>query len=158
MEQTGYPREIVELDADLESDLGIDSIKKAQLFGELGEYFDVQPSTELTLDAFSTLRTVRDYLLANAAGQGATGAGPTTSVSGADDVESYVIQFVMDQTGYPRQVIDLDGDLEIDLGIDASRQSELLRRLGDFYRSPGLRHQRARRRWGVLATSWPPCR
>ena len=35
VEQTGYPPEIVELDADLEADLGIDSIKKAQLFGEL---------------------------------------------------------------------------------------------------------------------------
>ena len=42
VEQTGYPTEMVELDADLEADLGIDSIKKAQLFGELGEYFDVQ--------------------------------------------------------------------------------------------------------------------
>ncbi len=35
IEQTGYPPEIVRLDADLEADLGIDSIKKAQLFGEL---------------------------------------------------------------------------------------------------------------------------
>ena len=42
VEQTGYPPEVVELDADLEADLGIDSIKKAQLFGELAEYFDVQ--------------------------------------------------------------------------------------------------------------------
>ena len=41
VEQTGYPPEVVELDADLEADLGIDSIKKAQLFGELHEYFDV---------------------------------------------------------------------------------------------------------------------
>ena len=38
VEQTGYPPEVVELDADLEADLGIDSIKKAQLFGELREY------------------------------------------------------------------------------------------------------------------------
>ena len=44
VEQTGYPPEVVELDADLEADLGIDSIKKAQLFGELPEYFDVQPT------------------------------------------------------------------------------------------------------------------
>ncbi len=43
VEQTGYPPEVVELDADLEADLGIDSIKKAQMFGELREYFDVTP-------------------------------------------------------------------------------------------------------------------
>ena len=65
VEQTGYPPEIVELDADLEADLGIDSIKKAQLFGELGEYFDVQPSEDLTLDDFPTLRHVLDYLTDN---------------------------------------------------------------------------------------------
>ncbi len=41
VEQTGYPAEVVDLDADLEADLGIDSIKKAQLFGELQEYFDI---------------------------------------------------------------------------------------------------------------------
>ena len=54
VEQTGYPPEVVELDADLEADLGIDSIKKAQLFGELREYFDVTPSADLTLDDFPT--------------------------------------------------------------------------------------------------------
>ncbi len=63
VEHTGYPAEIVELDADLEADLGIDSIKKAQLFGELGEYFDVQPSEDLSLDDFPTLRHVLDYLV-----------------------------------------------------------------------------------------------
>jgi acyl carrier protein len=63
VEQTGYPAEIVELDADLEADLGIDSIKKAQLFGELREYFDVTPSDDLRLDDFPTLRHIRDFLL-----------------------------------------------------------------------------------------------
>ncbi len=62
IDQTGYPPEIVRLDADLEADLGIDSIKKAQLFGELGEYFDVTPTDDLRLDQFPTLRHVLDFL------------------------------------------------------------------------------------------------
>src|SRR5205814_1522601 len=62
VEQTGYPPEVVELDADLEADLGIDSIKKAQLFGELAEYFDVQTSEGMTLDEFPTLRHVLKFL------------------------------------------------------------------------------------------------
>ena len=62
VEQTGYPTEVVELDADLEADLGIDSIKKAQLFGELREYFDVMPSEDLSLDDFPTLRHVLKFL------------------------------------------------------------------------------------------------
>ena len=67
VEQTGYPPDLVELDADLEADLGIDSIKKAQLFGELQEYFDVTPSENLTLDDFPTLRHVVSYLTENLA-------------------------------------------------------------------------------------------
>ncbi len=64
VEQTGYPPEVVELDADLEADLGIDSIKKAQMFGELREYFDVTPTDNLTLDDFPTLRHIVNFLAA----------------------------------------------------------------------------------------------
>ena len=66
VEQTGYPAEIVELDVDLEADLGIDSIKKAQMFGELREHFefDVQSSGELSLDDFPTLRHIMAFLQA----------------------------------------------------------------------------------------------
>ncbi|MBQ9875109.1 MAG: hypothetical protein IJM30_11680, partial [Thermoguttaceae bacterium] len=71
VEQTGYPREVVDLDANLEADLGIDSIKKGQLFGELGEYFDVQPDGTKTLDDFQTLRSVLDFLLDNLGGSSA---------------------------------------------------------------------------------------
>ncbi len=63
VEQTGYPPEIVELDADLEADLGIDSIKKAQLFGEIGEYFAIPPRADLALDDFPTLRHVLSFLV-----------------------------------------------------------------------------------------------
>src|SRR4051812_34801462 len=45
--QTGYPREIVDLDADLEADLGIDSIKKGQLVGGVGEDFDFTAAADL---------------------------------------------------------------------------------------------------------------
>ncbi|MFZ4765069.1 MAG: C45 family autoproteolytic acyltransferase/hydrolase, partial [Roseimicrobium sp.] len=61
-EQTGYPPEVVDLDADMEADLGIDSIKKAQLFGELREHFDVQITGTVTLASFPTLRHVADFL------------------------------------------------------------------------------------------------
>ncbi|PAY17920.1 hypothetical protein CKO51_18050 [Rhodopirellula sp. SM50] len=62
VEQTGYPPEFIEMDADLEADLGIDSIKKAQMFGELGEHFSITPDESLTLDDFPTLQHIFDYL------------------------------------------------------------------------------------------------
>ncbi len=65
VEQTGYPPESVDIDADLEADLGIDSIKKAQMFGELGERFQIAPpSGNITLDDFQTLRHVLEFLSA----------------------------------------------------------------------------------------------
>ena len=64
VEQTGYPAEMVELDADLEADLGIDSIKKAQMLGELAEQLDVKIniSEDMSLDDFPTLRHITEFL------------------------------------------------------------------------------------------------
>ncbi len=62
VEQTGYPAEIIELDWDIEADLGIDSIKKAQLFGELREFFELEVHQGLSLDRFITLRDIVDLL------------------------------------------------------------------------------------------------
>jgi malonyl CoA-acyl carrier protein transacylase/NAD(P)-dependent dehydrogenase (short-subunit alcohol dehydrogenase family)/predicted choloylglycine hydrolase len=62
-EQTGYPPELVTMDADLEADLGIDSIKKAQLLGELREQFVFQQAPgNLSLSDFPTLRHIYDFL------------------------------------------------------------------------------------------------
>ena len=63
-EQTGYPEELVELDADLEADLGIDSIKKAQLLGEMRERygFAVAGVKQLSLADFPTLRSIREFI------------------------------------------------------------------------------------------------
>ncbi|HEY4359801.1 MAG TPA: beta-ketoacyl synthase N-terminal-like domain-containing protein [Bryobacteraceae bacterium] len=59
-EQTGYSRDIVDLDADLEKDLGIDSIRKARLLGELRDRKRISFSAmqNLTLEDFPTLRSI----------------------------------------------------------------------------------------------------
>ena len=59
---------MVDMDADLEGDLGIDSIKKAQLMGELNEkyhFVDVNSpaDSDMSLDDFPSLGSIRDYLL-----------------------------------------------------------------------------------------------
>ena len=68
VEQTGYPREIVELDADLEADLGIDSIRKAQLFGEIGQKHGLSADASVSLDDFRTLRHLLEYMLPRVGG------------------------------------------------------------------------------------------
>jgi acyl transferase domain-containing protein len=71
VEQTGYPREIVELDADLEADLGIDSIRKAQLFGEIGQKYGLTADDSVSLDEFPTLRHLLGYMLPRVGGKSA---------------------------------------------------------------------------------------
>jgi acyl transferase domain-containing protein len=155
VEQTGYPPEVVELDADLEADLGIDSIKKAQLFGELQEYFDVVPTEELTLDQFPTLRHVLEFLRTVpmkgagleevAAAAPARPAAPTPApvtnpapaaaqaAPGVDELERFLINFVVEQTGYPPEVVELDADLEADLGIDSIKKAQLFGELQEYF-------------------------
>jgi acyl transferase domain-containing protein/NAD(P)-dependent dehydrogenase (short-subunit alcohol dehydrogenase family) len=214
VEQTGYPSEVVELDADLEADLGIDSIKKAQLFGELQEYFDVTPTEDLTLDDFPTLRHVVAFLrgepiqgekaapkaeepstpstpaspLAQGNDQDKGGfqpaaprpssqfpsspvsspssesissfpspqpspgspggrgseASPAISASVAarapvsskinpEELESFLVNFVVEQTGYPPEVVELDADLEADLGIDSIKKAQLFGELQEYF-------------------------
>jgi acyl carrier protein len=172
VEQTGYPEEMVELDADLEADLGIDSIKKAQLFGELAERFhvNVQGTDELSLDDFATLRHVKSFLESAgsntaaetppapettpvaatpspvAAAPAQTAAAPAaiepvsdevtstaTSVPQGAELERFLIGFVVEQTGYPEEMVELDADLEADLGIDSIKKAQLFGELAEQF-------------------------
>lgn len=85
-EQTGYPPEVVGLDQDLEADLGIDSIKRAQMLGELKDQFrlklPVSGSGGLSLAKLVTLRDV-SRLLKEYAPDGAAAPKPTTANAAA---------------------------------------------------------------------------
>ncbi|MDR2170925.1 MAG: phosphopantetheine-binding protein, partial [Planctomycetaceae bacterium] len=168
IEQTGYPPEVVDLDVDLESDLGIDSIKKAQLFGEIGQYFDIKPNENLSLDQFPTLRTVKDFLTEDSTPtinvteikpevkpevklevkpeikpevkseikpveQPAANVAVASKKISPDEIESFLINFVIEQTGYPPEVVDLDVDLESDLGIDSIKKAQLFGEIGQYF-------------------------
>lgn len=63
VDQTGYPTDMVELDADLEADLGIDSITLAQLLGEIRDRYGVTPGGDLSLDDFVTLNQIAAIFL-----------------------------------------------------------------------------------------------
>ncbi len=63
--RTGYPPEMLDLDQNLEADLGIDSIKRAEVFGGLLEKLGFTRSDQEREDYFlaiSKLRTLREVL------------------------------------------------------------------------------------------------
>lgn len=61
-EQTGYPAEIIDLDADMEADLGIDTVKQAQVMGKVRDRYRLSADPSLTLADVPTLRKVAEYV------------------------------------------------------------------------------------------------
>ena len=47
-----------------------------------------------------------------------------------DEVRERVLSVVAEKTGYPQDMLDLELDMEADLGIDTVKQAELLRPCG----------------------------
>ena len=57
-EMTGYPAELLDLDLDLEADLGVDTVKQAEVFAAVREQFGVERDENLQLRDFPTLTHV----------------------------------------------------------------------------------------------------
>ncbi|MCW5879496.1 MAG: hypothetical protein KIS91_00915 [Anaerolineae bacterium] len=143
-EKTGYPQEMLDLDLDLEADLGIDTVKQAETFAAIREAFDIPRRDDVRLRDYPTLGSVvrfvyesrPDLAQPTAAVQPPTTAAapqapasvadrPSAVVSeAADPVAAKVLEVIAEKTGYPPEMLDLDSDLEADLGIDTVKQAE----------------------------------
>ena len=60
-------------------------------------------------------------------------AAPVEAAPGVDDVEARVLSIVAEQTGYPSDLLDMDLDLEADLGIDTVKQAEVFATIREAY-------------------------
>ncbi|MCG6989234.1 MAG: acyltransferase domain-containing protein, partial [Gemmatimonadetes bacterium] len=54
-EQTGYPPDMLALDLDLEADLGIDTVKQAEMFAAIRAAYDIERDDNLALRDYPTL-------------------------------------------------------------------------------------------------------
>ncbi len=147
-EMTGYPPELLDLDLDLEADLGVDTVKQAEVFAAVRARFGVERDDNLALRDFPTLAHVIGWIrdktgiaapggttagaavpetLAPAAPAAPAGAAPAGAepVAVADEVVDAVVEIVAEMTGYPPELLDLDLDLEADLGVDTVKQAEV---------------------------------
>ncbi|MCU1257565.1 MAG: beta-ketoacyl synthase, partial [Bryobacterales bacterium] len=57
-ERTGYPTEMLGLDLDLEAELGVDSIKRVEIFGAL-QTASMLPAGQIEMESLSKLKTLR---------------------------------------------------------------------------------------------------
>ena len=67
-EQTGYPEDMFDLDLDLEADLGVDTVKQAELFATVREVYGIAREDTLQLRDFPTLNHVIAFALDRAGG------------------------------------------------------------------------------------------
>ena len=147
-EKTGYPSEMLELTMDMEADLGIDSIKRVEIFGAMTA---ANPSVEgvnpQELAELRTLQQIVDYISEKAGGapvpatpviaepaaaavastpvSASTLPGTTSAVQDNGSIEKMLLEVIAEKTGYPSEMLELTMDMEADLGIDSIKRVEI---------------------------------
>ncbi|GJM26987.1 MAG: hypothetical protein DHS20C16_34020 [Phycisphaerae bacterium] len=140
-ELTGYPVEMLDVTMDLEADLGIDSIKRVEILAAVQEREpDLAAIDSSELGSLRTLEDILQQFGADASAVAApqadtTPAQPTGKTSSA--VHGVLLDVVSELTGYPVEMLDMDMDLEADLGIDSIKRVEIL--AGVQEREPSLK-------------------
>ncbi len=134
-EKTGYPTDMLDLDLDLEADLGIDTVKQAEMFASVRGEYNIERDDNVQLRDYNTLASViqfvydkRPDLKSEPLATEAPKAEPSHSskeTKDSDEVTAKVLELISEKTGYPSDMLDLDLDLEADLGIDTVKQAEM---------------------------------
>ncbi|MCI7535991.1 SDR family NAD(P)-dependent oxidoreductase [Candidatus Avelusimicrobium faecicola] len=168
-EKTGYPQDMLDLDLDMEADLGIDTVKQAELFAIMRETYHIAKQEGVQLKDYPTIRSIIKYAMANANTENGAApvqaAAPVAQVAPAvktvaapvaqpapaaevapvakpaqaapslneEDVTKNVRAIIAEKTGYPEDMLDLDLDMEADLGIDTVKQAELFAIMRETY-------------------------
>jgi len=140
-DRTGYPAEMLSLEMELESDLGIDSIKRVEILSAMQDLVPDLPEVDLAMLAgLATLGEIVDYLTsqlqsAPAGVDSATVAdkpGEASIVVSSVEMMPMLMGAVSDRTGYPAEMLSLEMELESDLGIDSIKRVEILSAMQDL--------------------------
>ena len=138
-EKTGYPTEMLDLEMDMEADLGIDSIKRVEILGTVQDEMPNLP--ELNPEDLAECRTLGEivgYMNSKSMNSKMPASAPvaaqpsaTAPVQASNGLDAKVVQQTMlevvaEKTGYPTEMLDLEMDMEADLGIDSIKRVEIL--------------------------------
>ncbi|MEH2319735.1 beta-ketoacyl synthase N-terminal-like domain-containing protein [Nostoc sp.] len=164
-DKTGYPVEMLEMDMDMEADLGIDSIKRVEILGALQEMYPNLPKPNLEeLSEKRTIGEVVEYLQSHTSKnisveiavhevqqateipvvEVVTAPEPSVVVAFTPEPEpatsdefanlgETLLAITSDKTGYPVEMLELDMDMEADLGIDSIKRVEILGAMQEMY-------------------------
>ena len=162
VEKTGYPVDMLDLDLDLEADLGVDTVKQAEMFAAIRAAYNIPRDENRKLRDYPTLAHVIRFVYEKrpelaSTGSAASVAPPSpapretparfpVAVQEAtnDSIKEKVLEIVADKTGYPKDMLDLDLDLEADLGVDTVKQAEMFAAVRAAYNIPRDEHLKLR--------------
>ncbi|WP_230467581.1 type I polyketide synthase [Lujinxingia vulgaris] len=84
-EQTGYEAEEIEVDYELEADLGVDTVKQAEIMAQVRELYGLERDESFRLSEYPTLRRMGDYVAERVGmmGDGAVPGHRTAAVPGS---------------------------------------------------------------------------
>ena len=147
-EKTGYPVEMLALGMGMDSDLGIDSIKRVEIMAALRARLPEAP--EIKPEHLGSLRTLEQVVAFLASGAPAALASTTAPVvaiaspasHGADAsyISDTLLAEVAEKTGYPVEMLNLGMGMDSDLGIDSIKRVEIMAALrGKLPGSPEIR-------------------
>ncbi len=154
VEKTGYPKEMLDLDLDLEADLGVDTVKQAELFAAIRGIYGIPREENLKLRDYPTLAHVIRFVNEKRPDSGvevkapvaalasvatlspATATAEALPLADAQAVKQRILALVVEKTGYPEDMLDLELDLEADLGVDTVKQAELFAAIRSIYNIP----------------------
>ncbi len=143
-ERTGYPLELIEADLDLEADLGIDSVKRVEVVGHVGEVLGVDVK-ELDFSQALSVSDIAEVLVGSQNVEVVDAQGEVFEAQGSGVVEetldgagvdkdavcTALREAFAERTGYPLELIEADLDLEADLGIDSVKRVEVVGHVGE---------------------------
>ncbi|MGO9920019.1 MAG: SDR family NAD(P)-dependent oxidoreductase [Isosphaeraceae bacterium] len=134
-DKTGYPPDVLGLDMKLDADLGIDSIKRVEIFSAIQDRLPgLLRATPEQIGTLGTLREIIAFLRPDpAAEEPAESQEPAGLATGAggERIAQVLLETVAEKTGYPLDMLELDMKLDADLGIDSIKRVEILSAVQD---------------------------
>ncbi|REC44221.1 type I polyketide synthase [Chryseobacterium pennipullorum] len=144
-DKTGYPQEMLGMEMDLEADLSIDSIKRVEIIGtlrsELGTLANGNTNEDMVMEQLAAIKTLNGLVswLTEFSGAEATTVAEKNgtaaesistpqakSALSLEDLQNGILNIVSEKTGYPKEMLGLDLDLEADLSIDSIKRMEII--------------------------------
>ncbi|MFA9194936.1 SDR family NAD(P)-dependent oxidoreductase [Flavobacterium sp. FBOR7N2.3] len=142
-DKTGYPHDMLGMEMDLEADLSIDSIKRVEIIGtlkaELGSFSSNDTNEDNIMEQLAGIKTLNGLVSWLTEYSGASNTSEQTEIAeitvsstqnqvafSLEELQTAILNIVSDKTGYPKEMLGLDLDLEADLSIDSIKRMEII--------------------------------